>query len=262
MIDGVTAAGRKAFEAKTALEQAEDLAEDAQALLAIALEGDTTGDKDAVLGRIAETVKGIKELWKTLVDGITRTEAVLSAVRGTATPPPTSPSSPPAAQPAPTTPAGQPQTTAVPPVVEPPPLLPEQVEELRRDLPPTVIGGTGQKTHGRWIAPDGSTQRAVSGRDEWTPKINAALAAEGCPRLPVITEADVELKLAARMREQGAADLAMRHLTLVLNSAPCEGPFGCDSLLPAMLPKGYTLAVHGPDGYYKKFTGGKPPWRR
>ncbi|MFC6093927.1 DddA-like double-stranded DNA deaminase toxin [Saccharothrix lopnurensis] len=43
---------------------------------------------------------------------------------------------------------------------------------------------------------------------------------------------------------------------------PGEGPFGCDSLLPAVLPDGYTLTVHGPDGYYKKFTGGKPPWRR
>jgi hypothetical protein len=139
---------------------------------------------------------------------------------------------------------------------------PERVEELLRDLPPTVIGGTGQKTHGRWTAPDGSTQRAVSGHDEWTPKVNAALAAEGCPRLPVVTDADVELKLAARMREQGTLDPAMRHLTLALNYAPCVGPFGCDSLLPAVLPEGYTLAVYGPDGYYKKFTGGKPPWRR
>ncbi|ROP37274.1 hypothetical protein [Saccharothrix texasensis] len=85
VIDGVTAASKKASEAKTALEQAEDLAGDAQALFAIALEGDTTGDKDAILGRFAETIKGIKELWKTLVDGITRAESVLKAVR-TATP--------------------------------------------------------------------------------------------------------------------------------------------------------------------------------
>jgi len=59
---------------------------------------------------------------------------------------------------------------------------PERVEELRRNLPPPVVPGTGQKTHGRWIAPDGKVRQVVSGRDEWSGKVNEALTAEGCPR--------------------------------------------------------------------------------
>lgn len=66
--------------------------------------------------------------------------------------------------------------------------------------------GTGQKTHGRWIAPDGTVQQIVSERDEWSTKVNQALTAEGCPKVPVVNDGDVELKLAARMREQGATD--------------------------------------------------------
>ncbi|HEX5401126.1 MAG TPA: hypothetical protein VFX16_02350 [Pseudonocardiaceae bacterium] len=37
------------------------------------------------------------------------------------------------------------------------------VEHLRSELPPPVTRGTGQKTHGRWIAPDGSVRSVVSG---------------------------------------------------------------------------------------------------
>ncbi|GAA3865207.1 hypothetical protein GCM10022243_34270 [Saccharothrix violaceirubra] len=136
------------------------------------------------------------------------------------------------------------------------------MEELRREPPPTFERNTGRKTHGRWIAPGGSAQPAVSGHDEWTPKVNEILADQGCPRLPVATSADVELKLAARMRVQRADDPAMRHVSLVLNRAPCEGTLGCDKLLPVVLPEGYTLSVYGPNGYYEKFSGGKSPWRR
>nr|WP_245589831.1 DddA-like double-stranded DNA deaminase toxin [Amycolatopsis balhimycina] len=32
--------------------------------------------------------------------------------------------------------------------------------------------------------------------------------------------------------------------------------FGCDTLLPVILPKGYSLTVHAPN-YRKTFTGGK-----
>jgi len=56
--------------------------------------------------------------------------------------------------------------------------------------------------------------------------------------VPVITDGDVELKLAARMREQGAIDPAMRHVTVAVNHVPCRGPLGCDTLVPVVLPDG------------------------
>ncbi|MEV0681693.1 DddA-like double-stranded DNA deaminase toxin [Actinosynnema sp. NPDC050436] len=65
-------------------------------------------------------------------------------------------------------------------------------------------------------------EQEISGQDEWTPKVNDALRTARCPTLPVATSADVELKLAARMREQGATDPTMRHVSVVLNRRPCE----------------------------------------
>lgn len=250
--ESLAAACEKAADGRAALERAEQLAEDARALFAVALEGSTASDKGAVLDGLAETVKDIKALWKVLDDGIDAAEALLDVPRGACTPPvlpPVQTSTP------------QPRTTTAAPVATPAPVPPERIEELRRDLPPPVVPGTGQKTHGRWIAPDGTVQQIVSERDEWSTKVNQALTAEGCPKVPVVNDGDVELKLAARMREQGATDPAMRHVTLAINHVPRQGPLGCDTLVPVVLPDGYTLTVYGP-GYYKQFTGGRPPWRR
>jgi hypothetical protein len=249
--ESVSAACARASKCKDALASAQGLAEDAQTLFAIALEGDTTGDKDKILTNFAEVVTGVNDLWKALDKGMSIADAVLVRLRGHPPPPPAMPS------PAPQRPAPSSPTSA-----GPAPLSSEKVEELRRELPPPFGRNTGRKTHGRWITPDGSTQQEISGQDEWTPKVNDALRAAGCPTLPVATSADVELKLAARMREQGATDPTMRHVDVVLNRRPCEGPLGCDKLLPVVLPEGYTLAVYGPDGYYEKFSGGKSPWRR
>jgi hypothetical protein len=70
-------------------------------------------------------------------------------------------------------------------------------------------------------------------------------------RKPVITT-HVEAKVAAEMIRSG-----QRHTELVLNNRPCVGPLGCDSLLPVLLPEGYSVTVYGPDGYEEAFEGGE-----
>lgn len=54
----------------------------------------------------------------------------------------------------------------------------------------------------------------------------------------------------------------IQHASVVINYVPCRLKWGCDNLLPVILPEGYTLTVYGPN-YRKTFTGGKrPPWQR
>jgi hypothetical protein len=54
------------------------------------------------------------------------------------------------------------RTTA--PAVSRPGVVRRLVERLRTDLPPPVRPGTGQKTHGRWIGPDGFTKTYRGGQ--------------------------------------------------------------------------------------------------
>lgn len=133
----------------------------------------------------------------------------------------------------------------------------ERVEQLRRQLPTRSAGERRQKTHGRWFAPGQDATELVSGVDALTERVNEALRAEGCPRRPVTAAADVELKLAAHMRDQG-----VREATLVINNEPCRGDLGCDTLVPAILPEGYSLTVFGPGGFEKRYTGGVKPWSK
>ncbi|MGM1058929.1 DddA-like double-stranded DNA deaminase toxin [Saccharothrix sp. Mg75] len=93
---------------------------------------------------------------------------------------------------------------------------PERIEALRRELPPPVEPGTGQRTHGRWIGPDGQVQQIISGRDARSKLVNEQLTekgwAEGTARA-----GDVEMKLAAHMTANG-----IRHATVVLNHVVCK----------------------------------------
>ncbi|MFJ8815263.1 DddA-like double-stranded DNA deaminase toxin [Amycolatopsis thermoflava] len=133
----------------------------------------------------------------------------------------------------------------------------EQADAIRAELPPPVVSMSGQKTHGRWIDENGQAHEIVSGRDEDAEEAARMLREKGIPqRGDVTTTADVEQKLAARMVREGR-----RHLDVVLNNQPCRGLFGCDTLLPVILPEGYSLTVHAPN-YQKTFTGGKQPWSR
>lgn len=128
------------------------------------------------------------------------------------------------------------------------------MEELRRDLPPPVVPGAGQKTQGRWLDPDsGTVQQSVSGDDAQSRRVEDFLRDQGMPNPPQRTR-DVEMKLAVLMRDRNIS-----HLDLVLNNVPCRGPLGCDGMLPILLPAGTTLTVHGPN-FRKTYTGGAQPW--
>ncbi|WP_436493495.1 DddA-like double-stranded DNA deaminase toxin [Actinokineospora sp. HUAS TT18] len=131
------------------------------------------------------------------------------------------------------------------------------VEHLKHKLPPAVPkpNPTGRKTHGLWRDESGKLREEVSGRDEDSAEAWELLrqARIPLPSEPVIVT-HVEVKLAARMvREQ------RRHVEIVINNRPCPGRFGCDVLLPVILPEGYSMTIHGP-GYRQTFTGGKKPW--
>ncbi|MCR3746113.1 DddA-like double-stranded DNA deaminase toxin [Lentzea californiensis] len=135
----------------------------------------------------------------------------------------------------------------------------EQVEALRRQLPPPVQAGSGQKTHGRWFTPGSEEARSVvSGEDAESAEVWHVLKDTQFPEKgPPITITHVETKLAVRMRREN-----IRHASVVINYTPCRMKWGCDNLLPVLLPEGYTLTVYGPN-YRKTFTGGKrPPWQR
>lgn len=56
---------------------------------------------------------------------------------------------------------------------------------------------------------------------------------------------------AASMREHN-----IREATLYLNNQPCPDiPWGCDRVLPDILPLRSRLTVYGPDGYAKTYEG-------
>lgn len=144
------------------------------------------------------------------------------------------------------------QSTAVPP---------GQVESLRRELPPPIKAtDKGRKTHGRWIGPDGVVHEIISGQDENSRLVDQQLK---LARMPGRTAraSDAEMKLAAHMAEYG-----IKHVTVIINHSPCKGPFGCDTLVPILLPAGSTLTVHGVTEQgirlVKRYTGGAKPWWR
>ncbi|HEX3778741.1 MAG TPA: DddA-like double-stranded DNA deaminase toxin [Pseudonocardiaceae bacterium] len=125
---------------------------------------------------------------------------------------------------------------------------------MLEQLPPAVPRPNveGKKTHGRWVDEHGQAKPIVSGRDEDSAEVWRILQERGI-RLPFAptTVTDVEQKLAARMVREGR-----RELSVVLNNRPCRGQYSCNTLVPAILPEGYALTVHGPGGYRKTFTGG------
>lgn len=136
------------------------------------------------------------------------------------------------------------------------PVTPERVEELRRELPPPVVSSKGQKTHGRWIDAEGNVHREVSGKDEKSEEALRFFEEEIRSRRVPVTVVDVEIKLAVHMRKNG-----IRSTVLVINNLPCRGPMGCDALIPVVLPSGYTMTVHGPNGFRRVYRGdGTSKW--
>lgn len=135
----------------------------------------------------------------------------------------------------------------------------EEAATVATTLPPPVPrpNTSGQKTHGRWFDEHGQAQAITSGQDDDSAKVWETLQQLDIPVAgPPTAVSDVEQKLAVRMVQDGR-----RHVDVVINNLPCVGRFGCDALVPVILPAGYSLTVHGPN-YRKTYTGGAKPWWR
>ncbi len=257
----IRAACKKAEESRSALEQAEDLAEEAHAGLAGALAGVTRLEADvaampAEFARVKDGCNGY--LWPLITETLKAAESIADRLAGEGT------AAPAAQRPAPSTPP--PRLPRPPPIrraesADPPVIPPQRVDQLRHELPPPITrASSGQKTHGRWIGPDGTVRPIVSGKDVDSESADELLEEMDMPGRAA-RAADVEMKLAARMVREG-----IPHATVVINYSPCRGRFGCDTLVPILLPEGATLTVHGvtPKGqpFRKRYTGGARPWWR
>ncbi|PPK66241.1 SCP1.201-like deaminase [Actinokineospora auranticolor] len=148
-------------------------------------------------------------------------------------------------------------TTGHPPPSGPDPHLSHsaQRQRLRTGLPPDLPRTRDRtrrqrsaKTHGRWIGLDGEIHTETSG---WDDKYYAAVTwfQQADKKVPNTT-ADVEVKLAVHMRTN-----RIRHIVLAINNVPCVGDLGCDTLIPRILPAGYTMTVHGANGFHKVYHG-------
>ncbi|MBM7774189.1 hypothetical protein JOD54_004393 [Actinokineospora baliensis] len=135
------------------------------------------------------------------------------------------------------------------------------VNQVRAELPANIVaadqrepGMPTPKTHGRWVAEDGVVHAEASGKDD---KYSAAVdffRSQPGSRVP-LRAPDVEMKLAIHMRLSG-----ITAATLVINHVPCDrGPWSCDRMVPAILPRGYTLTVHGAGGFHKTYQGKATP---
>ncbi|SDM55626.1 SCP1.201-like deaminase [Lentzea albidocapillata subsp. violacea] len=238
----------KAAEAGAALRTAAELAGDARDLLESAGGGSLQADVEVSNAQFAEAVEGIAHLHQQLGAAVDGTQKILHGLELGRS----AKASRPAAPPSPSTSVPLPQ-----------PGVRERVDRLRRALPPPVQPRSGQKTHGRWFTgldePGTSARELASGHDELGLAAKQHLRDMGMPGTPV-TAVDVEIKIAVHMARNG-----IRHATVVLNNTPCKGRFGCDTLVPAVLPEGSSLTVHGvtPDGriMQKTYTGGAAaPW--
>lgn len=139
------------------------------------------------------------------------------------------------------------------PAPEPPRPL---VERLRRELPPDIIpphvrprGTPPAKTHARWVGPDGVVHVDTSGRDAKYQQALLWFEAQPGGRIPR-RASDVEMKLAVHMRLEG-----IRSVTVVINHVPCPGEWGCDALVPKILPPGSSMTIHGAGGFLKTYRG-------
>lgn len=48
----------------------------------------------------------------------------------------------------------------------------------------------------------------------------------------------------------------LKHTTLYINNEPCSTPpYGCERVLPRIIPKGSTMTVYGPNGYARVYQG-------
>ncbi|WP_336160034.1 DddA-like double-stranded DNA deaminase toxin [Amycolatopsis sp. VC5-11] len=236
IIEGIGTVATKVTTGRSWLHRAGEAVDDAGQTLERATEGANAHEVVQALGLIAEAAAGITAADQLLGQVPARLDSYVASVRGGGETDDSSGSPP--RQP---TPPSNPKTGPDDPV-----------ERARRDLPPAVKRGRGAKTHGRLLTDDGQSKAVASGRDEWTDRVNQVAKEAGCPYTPMTAASDVELKVAAQMRDTG-----LRHATVVINNQPCTGRVSCDDLIGVVLPEGSSLTVHGTGGFKKTYQGGK-----
>lgn len=248
--DGLNNVLNKAAGAGKALQNAAELAEDAQQLLTSAGEGSLQADVETTNAQFAQVVDGAAELHRALGAAISGVEHILHNLEvgpGSSNDPNGGGGS--AGGGGGSGGGGGDGSNKD-----------QRASQLRKELPPPVQPRSGQKTHGRWFtSTDEKAEPIVSGTDDMAVAAEQHLAGIGVPAVPVTTS-DVELKLAVHMAQQGITDA-----TVVINHVPCKGDFGCDTLVPVVLPEGSSLTVYGINRRgmttKKTYTGGaRPPW--
>lgn len=115
-----------------------------------------------------------------------------------------------------------------------------------------VRGAPRPKTRGIFQL-QGKRTEIVSGADDSTPEVREHMWDHiGVIRRPATfgADSDVELKAAVKIANKVTDTQQPQHGDVVINNpnGPCEGAYGCDTLLPEFLPPGSTLTVHWPGG--------------
>lgn len=135
---------------------------------------------------------------------------------------------------------------SVPPGSNPPP-APPLVRRLAERLP---VWDEDEPTRAwAYTDEDGAAIEFRSGRDRTS---RTGLKPEFANRW-VMDHA--EAKLAASVRES----VKDRHVTMVINKEPCQGPKGCDQTLPAIIPAGSSITIYLRDergvAFYRHYQG-------
>jgi hypothetical protein len=115
-----------------------------------------------------------------------------------------------------------------------------EVSDVHPSLP--VYGTRGRATSGTLVTPDGEAY-LVSGK-------GPGQSIPGFEDYAI--NKHVEAHAAAIMRSEG---IESAELFINKPEGPCTGGAGCSDLLRDMLPTGYVLKVHWPNGGYEWFTG-------
>ena len=136
--------------------------------------------------------------------------------------------------------------------VPPPRISDDEVRRLFGRLPVREKCGLSRpKTRGKWINHEGDEEDLASGEhDEYFEKVNKFLKDNnlGPSKGEIMSPTHVETKFAMRMRLSG-----LKQETIVVNKFPCEGKWGCETLLGYILPPGATLTVFGPAGFKRTY---------
>lgn len=226
----VGVAAEKSAVAMMHLDQASSVLSECLQMLTEATQG--SGDHEVQLALQAVSECDPSALKNLVARAVGEAEAYSRTVMGSAPPAPP-PSSP-------------------PPAPSKPPEEPPEVKVARTELPPPVVKNTGSPTHGRWSTSDAPTdlQPVASGTKDHLYAATQRYLVENGLGLTMIGS-HVETKLAVYMRTHEIGDV-----TVTINNRPCDGPLGCDTLLPQVLAEGTTLTVYGtaPDGTRTKNT--------